>query len=108
MLGPISLSISNNPGASSDDLNTPVTDDYGSLLGARYMCAETLEKENPRYQETMQTACSITTAVSGSITVAPNSSLTQTYITAYGFDLKEIENDFNTGEDNFFCLVIYL
>ncbi len=94
----MSLSISNNPGAASDDLNTPETGDYGSLLGARYMCAETLEKEDSQYQETMQKACSIETAVPSSISVAANSSLTQTYITAYGFDLEEIQNDFNTGK----------
>lgn len=98
IIGSLSLSISNNPGAASDDLNTPETGDYGSLLGARYMCAETLEKEDSRYQETMQKACSIATAVPSSISVAGNSRLTQTFVAAYGFDLEEIQSDFTRGK----------
>lgn len=96
-LAPTTLTITNSPGSSSSDLSTPETGDFGSLLGARYMCAEILQKEDPKYQEDMPTVCTISSSVPPTITFPANAITTQTFITAYGFDLASIESDFNAG-----------
>lgn len=84
-------------GGPSADLGTPETGAFGTLLGATYSCADILQKEDSRYQETPLKACSISSFVPNTVVIPANTTVTQTFITAYGFDLNGIEADFNKG-----------
>ncbi|CAL8123676.1 unnamed protein product [Orchesella dallaii] len=91
----ITFPLISSSGDPSADLSTPETGDFGTQLGARYMCAEIVQREDVRYQETIPKACSISTAVPTEVTFPPSSTIIQTFITAYGFNLESIEADFN-------------
>lgn len=94
----MSLALNNSPGNPSADLNTPETGEFAEgVLGSTYMCADIQMKEDPRYQDDLLKACTISNAVPASLTVTASSTTTYTFITAYGFSLREIEADFKIG-----------